>query len=122
RDATVIAYLRMVPVALRAAERLADEGIEAEVVDLRSLRPLDMDTVLASVRKTGRTVVVEEACRTGGFGAEVASRVQEEAFDDLDGPVLRVAGADVPMPYARELERAALPSEQQIAAAARGLM
>jgi len=122
RDATVITYLRMVPVVLRAAERLAQEGIEVEVVDLRSLRPLDMDTVLASVRRTSRAVVVEEAWRTGGFAAEVAARIQEEAFDDLDGPVLRVAGADVPMPYARELERAALPSEDEIVRAVKSLL
>ena len=118
-DYTVIAYSRMVPVALAAAETLAKEGIEAEVIDLRSLRPWDAETVLESVRRTGRAVVVEEAWRTGGFGAEVASTIQELAFDHLDAPVGRVGGADVPMPYARNLEQAAIPSEESVVKAVR---
>jgi len=118
-DYTVIAYSRMVQVALAAAERLAEDGIDVEVIDLRSLRPWDADTVLESVRRTGRAVVVEEAWRTGGFGAEVASTIQERAFDYLDAPVGRVGGADVPMPYARDLEQAAIPSAESVVKAVR---
>ena len=113
-DLTIIAHSYMVNVALQAAEQYAEQGIEAEVVDLRTLRPLDMDTVLESVKKTSRAVVVEETWRTGGFGAEVASQIQQEAFDFLDGPVARVAGEDVPAPYARATERAAIPDAQKI--------
>ena len=101
-DVTIVAYSRMAHSAEEAAEELRDKtGREAEVIDLRTLRPLDMDTVLESVKKTSRVVVVEEAWRTGGFAGEIASSIQEEAFDHLDGPVIRVAGADVPAPYAR---------------------
>ena len=113
-DFTIVAYSRMVLVALAAAEELARRGISAEVVDLRSLRPLDMDTVLSSVRKTGHAMVVEEACRTGAFGAEVVSGIQEHAFDYLDGPVMRVAGVEVPMPYAQGLEQAAIPTPERV--------
>ncbi len=114
---TIVAYARMVAVALAAADRLAEQGVDAEVIDLRSLRPWDSETVLESVRRTGRALVVEEAWRTGGFGAEVASVIQEEVFDSLDGPVGRVGGVEVPMPYARDLERAAIPSEETVAQA-----
>jgi len=115
RDVTIIAYSQPVLLALHAAEKLAEtEGIECEVVDLRSLQPLDMDTVLRSIRKTHRAVVVHEDHRNVGFGAEVVARIQEFAFDELDAPVLRVASADVPIPYARNLERAAFPSEEDI--------
>jgi len=112
--ATVIAWSYMVPVALRAAERLAQEKIEVEVVDLRTLYPLDMETVLNSAKKTGRAVVVHQAVRSVGFGAEVVARIQEEAFDYLDGPVLRVTAPDVPPPAAPTLERAFLPAEKDI--------
>ena len=109
-DVTLVAHSRMVQVALEAARELeAAGGLQAEVVDLRTLCPLDMDTILESVRKTGRAVIVEERWRTGGFAGEIASAVQEAAFDQLDGPVARVAGADVPAPYAADLEAAALP-------------
>jgi pyruvate dehydrogenase E1 component beta subunit len=118
-DYTVIAYSRMVPVALAAAQRLAEDGIDVEVIDLRCLRPWNAETVLESVRRTGRAVVVEEAWRTGGFGAEVASTIQERAFDYLDAPVARVGGADVPMPYARGLEQAAIPTEESVVKAVR---
>lgn len=118
---TIVAYSRMVTVALRAAELLAAAGVEAEVVDLRSLRPLDRQTIVRSVEKTNRLVVVEEGWRTGGFGAEVASLVAEEAFDTLDAPVLRVSGAEAPMPYARNLELAALPGEEDVVRAVQGL-
>ena len=116
-DITIVAYSRMVSVALQAAEMLAARGREAEVIDLRTLRPLDMKTVTDSVRRTGRAAEVEERWRTGGFAAEVASRIQEEAFDYLDGPVARVGGAEVPMPYAARLEAAALPDAERVVGA-----
>ena len=113
-DLTLVAYSRMVHVALEAAGMLAERGVEAEVVDLRCLRPLDTETVIESVKKTNRAVVVEETWRTGGFGAEVASAIQEGAFDHLDGPVGRVGGEEVPAPYSFELEAAAIPTAQRI--------
>ena len=119
RHATVIAWMAMTERALAAADALAREGIEAEVIDPRTLRPLDMDTICTSVRKTGRCVVVHEACRTGGLGAEIAAAVGEAAFDWLDAPVARVAVPDLPMPYNDRLERALLPSPAAIAAAVR---
>jgi len=109
RDLTLVAHSRGVVVALEAAERLAAQGVEAEVVDLRTLRPLDMGPVLASVRKTGRVVIVGDDWQSYGVGAEIAARLAEEAFEALRGPVLRVGGAEVPMPYAANLERLALP-------------
>jgi pyruvate dehydrogenase E1 component beta subunit len=114
KDITLVAYSRMTLVALQAADLLSQEGIEAEVVDLRSLRPLDMEPVLASVRKTHRALTVEEAWGTYGIGAEIASRIQEEAFDDLDAPIRRVSGVEVPLPYAKNLEQAAIPDAQQV--------
>ena len=113
-DITIVAYSGMVPVALKAAEALADKGREAEVIDLRTLRPLDMDTAVESVKKTNRAVVVEETWRTGGFAGEIASSIQESAFDYLDGPVARVGGLDVPTPYARQLEQASLPRAEDV--------
>lgn len=113
-DVTIVAYSRMVHTALEAAEVLAARGVEAEVVDVRTLRPLDMETVIGSVKKTHRAIVVEEAWKTGGFAGELASAIQEEAFDQLDGPVGRVAGVDVPAPYNRKLEAAAFPDAQQV--------
>ena len=114
-DVTIVAYSRMAQYAEQAAEILKEKtGKEAEVIDLRTLRPLDMDTVLESVRKTSRAVVVDEAWRTGGFSGEIASSIQEGAFDYLDAPVVRVAGADVPAPYARALEAAVYPSPERI--------
>ena len=118
-DVTVTAFSIMVGKALEAAELLAADGIEAEVVDLRTLRPLDIDTVVTSVRRTNRIVSVEEGWPACGIGAELAARVMEEAFDWLDAPVRRVTGADVPMPYAANLEQLALPGAEDIAAAAR---
>jgi pyruvate dehydrogenase E1 component beta subunit len=111
---TIIGYSRMAHVAMQAAELLAADGRKAEVIDLRTLRPLDMETVIESVRKTNRAVVVEETWRTGGFAGEIASAIQEEAFDDLDGPVARVGGVDVPAPYAGKLEAAMIPSPQRV--------
>ena len=109
-DVTIVAHSKMVDVALQAAEDLsAARGKEAEVIDLRTLSPLDMDTIVESVKKTSRAVVVEERWKTGGFAGEVASAIQEAVFDDLDGPVARIGGLDVPSPYAAGLESAALP-------------
>ncbi|HJV91594.1 MAG TPA: alpha-ketoacid dehydrogenase subunit beta [Holophagaceae bacterium] len=121
RDISLITYGGSLPKTLEAAERLAREGVDAEVVDLRLLRPLDMETVLASVARTHRAVIIDEAWRTGSFAAEVAARIQEQGFDLLDGPVLRVCSQEVPMPYAVHLERAALPQVEDILAAAREL-
>lgn len=122
RDLSLITYGGSLPKALQAAERLAQEGVDAEVVDLRMLRPLDMATVLASVAHTHRALIVDEAWRTGSFAAEVAARIQEEGFDYLDGPVLRVCSKEVPMPYAIHLERAALPQVEDILTAAQALV
>ena len=119
---TIVAYSRMVQVALKAAEGLAEEGIEAEVVDLRSLRPLDTDTVIESVMKTNRAVVAEAGWKTGGFGAEIASTISMEAFDYLDAPVARVAGEEVPMPYNRDLEQAAIPGPAKVLEAVRSVL
>jgi pyruvate dehydrogenase E1 component beta subunit len=121
-DATIVGYSGSVHQSLRAADMLAGEGLEAEVIDLRTLRPLDVDTVIASVKKTNRAVVVEDDWRTGGFAGEISSLIQERAFDYLDAPVARVCGADVPMPYNKRLETAALPSEEQIVAAVREML
>jgi pyruvate dehydrogenase E1 component beta subunit len=118
-DITVIGILRMVDIAQRAATTLANEhGIEAEVIDPRTLRPLDLDTILESVRKTNRCVVVEEGWPHGGVGANIAALITEQAFDYLDAPVQRVTGADVPMPYAKRLEQAAIPHAEHVVSAA----
>jgi pyruvate dehydrogenase E1 component beta subunit len=118
---TIISWSNGMTYALKAAEELAKEGIEAEVVDLRTLRPLDTDTIVASVKKTGRAVTVEEGWQQNGVGAEVAARIMEHAFDYLDAPVLRVSGKDVPMPYAANLEKLALPSAAEVIAAAKAV-
>ncbi len=114
-DLTLVGYSRMANVALEAAGILTERGVDAEVIDLRTLRPLDMETVVESVRKTGRALVVEENWKTGGFGAEVAAGIQEQAFDDLDGPVGRVGGLEVPFPYNGRLEAAAIPDAARVA-------
>lgn len=122
RDLTIIAYSIMVPRALEAAAKLAAEGIEVEVVDPRCLKPLDRETVIRSVSKTGRALIVHEAPVTGGFGGELAAVIAgSEAFDYLDAPIRRLAGRDVPIPYNRTLERAAVPQVEDILAAARAL-
>jgi len=118
---TIIAWSNGMTYALKAADELAKEGIEAEVVDLRTLRPLDTDTIVASVMKTGRAVTVEEGWQQSGVGAEVAARIMEHAFDYLDAPVARVSGKDVPMPYAANLEKLALPSVAEVVAAAKAV-
>ncbi|TEU11226.1 MAG: alpha-ketoacid dehydrogenase subunit beta [Anaerolineales bacterium] len=117
-DVTIVATSRMVLFALDAAEELARRGIEAEVIDPRTLKPLDLDTIVRSVKKTGRLVVVNEGHLTGGFTAEVAARVQREAFDWLDAPIMQVATEDVPLPYNGRLELEAIPSERDIVNAA----
>jgi pyruvate dehydrogenase E1 component beta subunit len=122
RHATLVAYAVMVPRALEAAEQLAAEGIELEVIDVRCLRPLDEATIIASVRRTGRVLIVHEAVRTGGFGGEIAARIAEsDAFDFLDAPIRRLAGRETPIPYNRELERRTVPQVEDIVAAARAL-
>jgi pyruvate dehydrogenase E1 component beta subunit len=113
-DVTVVAYSRMTVIALQAAQLLEKEGISVEVVDLRSLRPLDRPTIINSVKKTNRAVVIEEGWRSYGIGAEVAAAIQEEAFDYLDAPVQRVAGLEVPLPYALNLSQAAKPGAQDL--------
>lgn len=113
-DVTIVATSRMVSFALNAAEKLAQHGIEAEVIDPRTLKPLDIESIVHSVQKTGRLVVVNEGHLTGGFTAEVAARVQREAFDWLDAPIMQVATEDVPLPYAGTLELEALPAVEDI--------
>ncbi len=115
-DITLVAYGRMLYTSLEAADRLAERGVEAEVIDLRTLQPLDTDTIVQSVEKTSRVVIVEENWRTGGFSAEIASTVQEAAFDYLDGPVGRVSGHDVPAPYNATLEDMQIPDADRIIA------
>jgi pyruvate dehydrogenase E1 component beta subunit len=118
-DVTIVGILRMAHIAQQAAKTLAnDHGIEAEVIDPRTLRPLDLDTILESVRKTSRLVVVEEGWPHGGVGANIAALVTEQAFDHLDAPVQRVTGADVPMPYSKRLEQSAIPHAEHVVSAA----
>ncbi len=119
QDVTIVAYSRMVSVSLVAADRLAEEDIDAEVINLRSFRPLDRQTLIDSVRRTHRAVVVQEQWRPYGAAAELVATIAEGAFDSLDAPVERVTGADVPMPYARNLEVLALPREEDIVRAVR---
>jgi pyruvate dehydrogenase E1 component beta subunit len=118
---TIVAWSNSMTYALAAAEELAKENISAEVIDLRTLRPMDTETVVQSVQKTGRCVVVEEGWQQSGVGAEIAARVMEHAFDYLDAPVARVSGKDVPMPYAANLEKLALPSAAEVVAAAKAV-
>lgn len=113
-DVTIVTHGKTVHTSLQAADKLAKDGISAEVIDLRTLRPLDIDTVLASVRRTNRAVYVEEGWAFAGVGAQIVSMIQEEAFDWLDAPVLRVSQADVPMPYAKNLEQLAKPSAAHV--------
>jgi pyruvate dehydrogenase E1 component beta subunit len=119
KDATIVARSLMVPVALKAAEVLEKQGVSCEVIDPRTIRPLDIGTIIESVKKTNRVVVAEESHPFCGVGAEIASEITERAFDYLDAPVKRVSGADVPMPYAKNLEERAIPGVEQIVAAVR---
>jgi pyruvate dehydrogenase E1 component beta subunit len=122
KDVTLVAYSRMTHVALEAAALLAKEGVEAEVIDLRSLRPLDEATLLASVQRTHRCVVVHEGWPYGGVGAEISDRVQRLAFDALDAPILRVTTLDVPMPYNAKLEQACMPQPDRVVAAVKRVL
>jgi len=118
---SIISWSNGMSYALKAADELAKEGIEVDLIDLRSLRPLDTDTIVTSVMKTGRAVTVEEGWQQNGVGAEIAARIMEHAFDYLDAPVTRVSGKDVPMPYAANLEKLALPSVAEVVAAAKAV-
>ena len=118
-DATIVARSLMVPVALKAAEQLQEQGVNCEVIDPRTIRPLDIETILKSVKKTNRVVIAEESHPFFGVSAEISSQIMERAFDYLDAPVKRVSGADVPMPYAKNLEELAIPKVEQIVAAVR---
>jgi len=122
KDVTILGYSRMAQVSLAAAELLSQEGIDAEVVDLRTLRPLDTGTISESVKKTHRAVVVEEAAKFGGFAGEISSQIQEAAFDYLDQPVRRVAGVETPIPYSIALEPLAFPNANSVAAAVREMV
>ncbi|NOJ43214.1 pyruvate dehydrogenase complex E1 component subunit beta [Bradyrhizobium australiense] len=121
KDVTLISWSNGMTYSLKAADELAKEGIEAEVIDLRTLRPMDTETIVNSVKKTGRAVTVEEGWQQSGVGAEVAARIMEHAFDYLDAPVARISGKDVPMPYAANLEKLALPSVAEVVAAAKAV-
>ena len=120
-DVTIITYSKMVLTALEAADELAKNGINVEVIDLRTLSPLDIDPVVESVKKTGYAVICEADCKTGGVGAEILSQISEHAFDYLDGPIVRVAGKDTPLPYSPVLENAAVPDKDEIIKAVKGL-
>jgi pyruvate dehydrogenase E1 component beta subunit len=121
KDVTIVSFGIGMTYALKAAEELAKEGIEAEVIDLRTIRPMDTATIVASVQKTGRCVTVEEGFPQSGVGAEIAARIMQEAFDYLDAPVARITGKDVPMPYAANLEKLALPNVAEVVQAAKAV-
>jgi pyruvate dehydrogenase E1 component beta subunit len=120
-DVTIVAWSMGMTYALKAAEQLADDGIDAEIIDLRTLKPMDTDAIVASVQKTGRAVTVEEGWQQSGVGAEIAARIMDFAFDYLDAPVARVSGKEVPMPYAANLEKLALPSVAEVVEAAKAV-
>lgn len=120
-DATIVARSLMVPVALKAAEELAKDGVSCEVIDPRTIRPLDIKTIVESVKKTNRVVIAEESHPFAGVGAEISAEINERAFDYLDAPVKRVSGVDVPMPYAKNLERLAVPDVEEVIAAVRAV-
>ena len=122
KDVTLVATSRMCNFAQKAIETLSAEGIDVELIDPRTLKPLDMETIGNSVRKTHRVVVVNEGHRTGGFTNELAARIMDDCFYDLDGPVIRVAAEDVPIPYNRKLEAAVIPGEKDIIDAVRKIM
>jgi pyruvate dehydrogenase E1 component beta subunit len=121
KDVTIVSYSIGMTYALKAAQELEKEGIQAEVIDLRTIRPMDTDTIVASVMKTGRCVTVEEGFPQSGIGAEIMARIMENAFDYLDAPVIRVTGKDVPMPYAANLEKLALPTVAEVVQAAKAV-
>jgi pyruvate dehydrogenase E1 component beta subunit len=121
-DVTIVTYSKGLELSMKAADELANEGIQAEIVDLRTLRPLDMGPVLESFKKTNRAIVVEEGWKSYGVGSEIVSRIYEEAFDYVDAPILRVAQKEVPLPYNRTLEQAALPQAHDIVAAVKEVL
>jgi len=122
KDITIVSFSRMAVLGLKAAQELSQEKIEAEVIDLRSLNPLDVKMIIASIKKTGRAVVLEEGWKTGGVGGEIVSLIMENGFDYLDAPVKRVAGRDVPMPYAKNLEKLAIPQLDDIITAVKDVL
>jgi pyruvate dehydrogenase E1 component beta subunit len=122
KDVTIITYSKMLQISLKAAKQLEAEGIDVEVIDLRTLRPLDMEPVYTSFKKTNRAVVVEEGWRSFGIGAEVASRIYEECFDYLDAPIIRLAQKEVPLPYSADLEKSAIPNPNDVVAAVKSLL
>jgi pyruvate dehydrogenase E1 component beta subunit len=122
RDVTIVTYSKMLEISNKAAEQLSSEGIECEIVDLRTLRPLDMEPILESFKKTNRAVIVEEGWRSYGVGAEIAARIYEEAFDYVDSPILRVAQKEVPLPYNRTLEQLALPQVADVVKAVKEVL
>jgi len=121
-DVTIVSHSRMANVAMAAAQELGEIGISAEIVDLRSLRPLDMDTVMKSVEKTHNVIVLEETWKTGGFGGEIASQIVELGFNFLDSPIMRIGGEDVPAPYTYVLEGLAFPDAERVIKGARSLL
>jgi pyruvate dehydrogenase E1 component beta subunit len=122
KDVTIVTYSKGLELSMKAADELAKEGVQAEIVDLRSLRPLDMGPVLESFKKTNRAVVVEEGWKSYGVGSEIVARLYEEAFDYIDAPVKRVAQKEVPLPYNRNLEQAALPQVEDVIAAVKEVL
>ncbi len=122
RDVTIVTYSKMLEISLKAAEQLAQAGIEAEIVDLRCLRPLDMDPVIELFKKTNRAVIVEEGWPSFGIGAEVSARIYEQAFDYVDAPIRRVAQKEVPLPYNRTLEQLAIPRVEDVIAAVKEVL
>jgi pyruvate dehydrogenase E1 component beta subunit len=122
KHVTIVALSMMVPLALRAAEELAKEGIEVEVVDPRTLVPLDVETLVSSVRRTSRALVLDQACVSFGASAEIAAVISQEAFDFLDAPVMRVGALDVPVPYSQALEPSTIPNQERVVAAVRDLV
>jgi pyruvate dehydrogenase E1 component beta subunit len=122
KDVTIVTYCKGLELSMKAAEELSKEGIDVEVVDLRTLRPLDMDPIIESFKKTNRAVVVEEGWKSYGVGSEIVSRIYEEAFDYVDAPIIRVAQKEVPLPYNRTLEQAALPQVADIVAAVKEVL
>jgi pyruvate dehydrogenase E1 component beta subunit len=122
KDVTIVTYSKMLQISMRAAKQLEADGIDAEVIDLRTLRPLDMEPVYESFKRTNRAVIVEEGWRSYGVGAEVAARIYEECFDYLDAPIQRLAQKEVPLPYSAELEKSAIPNPNDVVAAVKSLM
>jgi len=122
RHVTIVSYSRQLSMSLSAAETLAADGIDCEVIDLRTISPLDMDTILSSLEKTGRLLIVEEGSKSFGVGAEISARVMEQGFDFLEGPVRRVASLDTPIPFSPVLEKAAIPNPDKIILAVKDML